>query len=188
MLTLFSTFRRRCAWGAAVCAAGLGFALFSQHAWGLNPCPLCIFQRLALAATGVFFLLGALLGPVRRWAQGLWMAGAALGALLGVGIAGRHVWLQSLPPSEVPACGPGLSFLMDSFPLKDAVSFVLAGSGECAAVEGRFLGLSMPGWTLVLFAGLFVWALFTAWARPRGKAPVSEPVALEDALSPVVKD
>ena len=165
MFKTFSPFRRRCTVGALVAAAGLGFALFSQHVWGLNPCPLCIFQRIALAGVGAFFLLGALWAPVRFRLQALVAWGAGLCALLGAGIAGRHVWLQSLPPSEVPACGPGLSFLMDAFPLKEAVAFVLAGSGECAAVEGRFLGLSMPGWTLALFVGMALWAAFAPWVR-----------------------
>jgi disulfide bond formation protein DsbB len=164
--TLFGTFRRRAAWGAAVAAIGLGIALLSQHVWGLNPCPLCIFQRIALAAAGAVFLLAALWAPPRRFLQWVLSLGAAAAALIGAGIAGRHVWLQSLPPSEVPSCGPGLSFLMDAFPLKDAVAFVLSGSGECAAVEGAFLGLSMPGWTLVLFAGLVVWALALPTWKP----------------------
>ncbi len=173
MTRAFSTFRRRCAWGALACALGLAFALFSQYAWHLNPCPLCIFQRVALAGAGLFFLLGFAFGPTKRWAQALWMTGTGIFAAAGVGIAGRHVWLQSLPPSEVPSCGPGLEFLLEAFPLQQALAFVLRGSGECAAVEGRFLGLSMPGWTLVLFSGLVLWAvLAVAWPRRPSKALV----------------
>jgi len=164
--TLFGTFRRRAAWGAAVAAAGLGIALLSQHVWGLNPCPLCIFQRVALAAAGAVFLLAALWAPLRRSLQWVLAVGASAAALVGAGIAGRHVWLQSLPPSEVPSCGPGLSFLMESFPLKDAVAFVLSGSGECAAVEGAFLGVSMPGWTLGLFVVLGLWAVALPQWKP----------------------
>lgn len=138
------------------------FALWLQHYQHLEPCPLCIFQRVAVIVIGVVALLAFLHGPAsasgRRVYAGLTLA-AALG---GVAVAGRHVWLQHLPPEDVPACGPGLDYWMDTFPLQDVVMKVFKGSGECAKVDWTLLGLSLPGWTLLLFlgfAGVALWQL-----------------------------
>ena len=91
---------------------------------------------------------------------------AFVAAAAGAGVAGRHVWLQSLPASEVPLCtSMGLDYMVEAMgPLK-ALSSVLAGSGECAKVDWTFLGLSMPAWTLAWFVGLGLGALWAAWRR-----------------------
>ena len=80
--------------------------------------------------------------------------------VLGVVVAGRHVWLQNLPEDQVPECGPGLEYMLDAFPLGEALAMVFQGSGECAEVQWTFLGLSIPGWTLLIFIGF---TLFGAW-------------------------
>jgi disulfide bond formation protein DsbB len=133
--------------------AGIGVALFLQHYDHLEPCPLCIFQRVALMGVGISALVAALHNPAalgRRLYAGLTL----LAALAGVGVAGRHVWLQHLPPDEVPSCGPGLDYWMDTFPFQEVVQKVLHGSGECAKVDWVMLGLSLPEWTLAMFLGL----------------------------------
>lgn len=137
--------------GALICAGLLGFGYYLQFARGLEPCPLCILQRLAFMAFGLAFLVGALLGPTRLGAQLL----AGLGLLsagIGGGIAGRQVWLQSLPADQVPACGPGLDYMVENFPLLKALSMVLRGSGECAQNAWQFLSLGIAAWALVWFA------------------------------------
>jgi disulfide bond formation protein DsbB len=77
-------------------------------------------------------------------------------AAFGVGVAGWHVRLQNLPPDEVPSCGPGLEYMVENFPLKDALSMIFKGSGECAEVVWRLLGLSMPTWVVIGVSGLAV--------------------------------
>ena len=148
------------------CAAMMGFALFSQYVWGLEPCPLCIFQRMALIALGGVFLLAGLhaAGPIGRVVYALLVA---VTALAGIGVAGRHVWLQNLPKDQVPACGPGLDFMMDTFPLFEVLNMVLSGSGECAEVSWRFFGLTMPTWTLICFVVLGAWGVWLNWANRR---------------------
>ena len=112
----------------------------SQYGLGLEPCPLCIFQRVAVIACGVVFLLGALHNPGR--------VGAAIYALLvvlfagaGAAVAGWHVWLQSLPTDKVPACGMGLYYMMETMPFAEVLATVFKGSGECA---DRRLALPRP--------------------------------------------
>lgn len=146
---------------AAACAGLLGFGYYLQFAQGLEPCPLCVLQRLAFLAFGLIALLGALLGPGALGTRLLAGLGL-LAALAGAGVAGRQVWLQSLPADRVPACGPGLDYMVQNFPLSKTLAMVLRGSGECAENAWQFLGLGIAAWALVWFAllaGLSVYLL-----------------------------
>lgn len=151
--------------GFLACAGLIGFALFSQFQWGLEPCPLCIFQRVAFAALGVVFLLGALHGPSGRAGRAAWGVLALVAAVAGLVVAGNHVRLQMLPPDQVPACGPGLDYMMEMLPVTGVIQKVMTGSGECADVDWSFLGLSMPAWSLVWFVLLGAWAAWAAFRR-----------------------
>ena len=144
------------------CAALLGFALYIQYVDFLDPCPLCILQRVIFLWIGVVALLAVLHNP-RRTGQRVYAWLVGLGAVAGASIAGRHTWLQNLPPGEVPECGPGLNYMLDNFPLSEVLSTVLYGSGSCAEVEWEFLGLSMPMWTLVWYVGLGIMTLWLVY-------------------------
>ena len=144
--------------GLLICAGAMAAALWLQYAVGLEPCPLCTFQRLAMIGAGAFFLLGFLHNPGAT-GQRVWSGLAGLSALAGAGVALRHMWLQSLPPDEVPACGPGLDYIMDVFPLFDALRMVFSGSGECAEIDWTFLGLTIPQQALLVFGALLALAL-----------------------------
>ena len=146
------------------CVGGLAFALYLQHYKGYEPCPMCIFQRVAMAFAGVFFLLGALHGP-RGWGRKVYAGLALLGSLGGAGIAARHVWLQNLPADQVPACGPTLDYLLQEMglPVLEVVQMILKGDGNCAKIDAQWLGLSLPAWTLVAFLGFALWALLTVF-------------------------
>ncbi len=157
------SFRSQFLLGFLLCAGLIGFALFSQFQWGLLPCPLCIFQRIAFAGIAVVFLIGGLHAPKGVWGRRAYGLLALIPAGIGTGIAGRHVWLTTLPPSKVPECGPPLQFMMDTNPLTDVIRKVLTGSGECAKVDWSFLGLSMPAWSLVWFVLLAGWASYAAF-------------------------
>lgn len=148
--------------GALACAALLGYGLWLQHVDGLEPCPLCVFQRVAFIALGLVFAVAALHGP-RRAGAAVYAVLGAMAAATGAGIAGRHVWLQGLPADQVPACGPGLQYMLEQFPFTRMVEKVLSGSGECASVEWSFLGLTIPGWALVWFVLLGCWIVALAF-------------------------
>ncbi len=150
---------------ALVCAALMGFALYAQYILELEPCPLCILQRVAMISAGLIFLLAFLHGPGKVGAR-VYGVLAGVAAAIGAAIAGRHQWLQGLPPGEVPACGPGLEYMLDVFPLTEALRRTFTGSGECAEVVWRFLGLSMPGWVLVWFVFLGIAALVVNLPSP----------------------
>jgi disulfide bond formation protein DsbB len=134
--------------GFLACAGMMAYALYAEHVLMLMPCPLCVFQRMAVIALGIVFLVAAIHDPAaqgrRVYAVLVLAAGGA-----GIGVAGRHVWLQNLPADEVPSCGPGFDYIMDSFPLSDALKMIFTGSGECATTDWQFLGLSMPAWVVI---------------------------------------
>ena len=145
---------------AVVCFGAVVYAvLWLQGQLGLAPCPLCVLARVAFLAAGAVFAVAALHGPAAL-GQRIYAALALVPLLAGIGIAGRHVWLQHLPADRVPACGPDLGYILDNFPLAQALELVLRGSGSCAERQWSFLGLSIPEWTLVLFVGL---SLLTLW-------------------------
>jgi protein dithiol:quinone oxidoreductase len=163
------SFRAQCLLGFAVCAALLAYAFYMQLQGGLVPCPLCIFQRIAFIATGAVFLIAGLHAPRSTAGQRAYGLLSLVAAGVGVGIAGRHVWLQHLPPDQVPSCGPGLDYLRELMPLTSVVRKVLTGSGECARVDWTLLGLSMAEWGLVWFLLLAAWAAYLTIRRRRSE-------------------
>lgn len=158
------SFRTQFLAGVAVCAGLLGYALYAQYRLFLDPCPLCIFQRVVFIAMGVVFLVGGLHAP-RALGRKIYGLVVFFVAMIGVGISGRHIWLQNLPADQVPACGPGLDYMLDAFPLNKTLSMVFTGSGECANVDWHFLGLTMPTWTLICFVLLGLGALWAGFCR-----------------------
>jgi disulfide bond formation protein DsbB len=146
--------------GAAACVALLGYAYFSQHHFGIEPCPLCIFQRVTVAALGAIFLIAAI-HHARSWGRYVYATLTGAAALATIGLATRHLYIQSLPPGSVPSCGAPLEVMLQYSPLADVVRKVLKGGGECSDINWTFLGLSMPGWVLIcaLLLGIAgVWA------------------------------
>jgi disulfide bond formation protein DsbB len=139
---------------------------YFQQTLGLAPCPLCMFQRGALVGVGAFCLLGIIFRPKKIGSKVL-AFGVTLSSIFGLAVAGRQVWLQHLPADQVPECGPDLQFMLDVFPLQDVITKVLAGSGECAEVQWRFLTFSMPEWMLVVFAVMVVIGLRLLFSRER---------------------
>jgi len=137
------------------------YVLYTQYVLGLEPCPLCILQRVAVIALGVSFLLLALRPPQRKQSKFLTSILLVMISSAGAGIAARHVWLQNLPPDKVPGCGPGLDFMMANFPLSDVLEMVFSGSGECAEISWSFAFLSMPAWALIW---LIVLGSFGIWS------------------------
>ncbi|WP_291821430.1 disulfide bond formation protein B [Marinobacter sp.] len=134
-----------------VCAALLGAAFYMEYVMGLEPCPLCWLQRYAFMGTGVVALLGALHGPGRLGVR-IYGFFLLLTAGAGLGIAGRQLWLQNLPADQVPACGPSVEYMLEVLPWTEVLLTALRGTGDCAEVVWRFLGLSIPGWTAVFFS------------------------------------
>lgn len=136
---------------------------YMQFVMKLIPCPLCITQRFFIIGVGIT-ALAAFFHQPQKLGRRLYASLGAVLAIIGGGFSSRQVWLQSLPPDQVPACGPDLSYLIENFPLKEAFMVLVRGDGNCAEVTWTFLGLSIAGWTLVAFSGLLFINLWQ-WVR-----------------------
>ena len=153
---------------AAICAALLGYGYYLQYFDRQDPCPLCLVQRGFYYGVLLVFAVAALHFPART-GRAIYCGLAAFLALGGLAIAARQVWLQHLPANQVPACGPDLFFMMENFPLSRTLEKLFMGSGQCAEVTWRFLGLSIAEWSLAWFAALALYALWLGVRRGTGK-------------------
>ena len=172
-MNLSSLYARRLMWlGALLSIVGLmSYAIYAERVLYLDPCPLCITQRLFYVLIGVFALIGLLFIHRRRVQQSAAVM-MALSAVGGITTAGRQVWLQHLPPEKVPECGPGLSYWMENEPWLRTLSLLFKGDGNCAEVNWTFLGFSMGEWSLAWFAALLLLALVLLFTRRAEQQPV----------------
>ena len=146
----------------AVCLGLLGFGLYLEHVRNLEPCPLCVFQRVAFVAVMLISVVAAIHNP-RNFMRPVYPALLVIAGLIGAGIAARQIWLQHLPPELAPECGPGLEYMLEVFPFMEALQMILSGSGECAEVQWTFLGFSIPEWSLAWFVIIVIAALVAAF-------------------------
>ncbi len=156
--------RRVLALVSAVCVGMLAFGLYLQHSVGLEPCPMCIVQRYALILVAVFAGLACLRGQ-KGWIIG-WTALALLASGFGAFTAARQSWLQWYPP-EFAMCGRDFYGMIENYPMRRAIPMIFKGSGDCAAVDWRFLGGSIANWSFVGFAAFCVVLLALLMARTR---------------------
>lgn len=154
--------------GLLACVSLLAYAYYAQSVMHLEPCPLCIFQRIGVFVLGVMFLIAALHDP-EAFGRRVYAVLLTLAALATIGVAARHLYIQSLPPDAVPACGASLDFMLKVFSLSEVLVKVLTGDGECAKINWRFLGLAMPAWVLISALVLGAWGL---WVNLRRQPPV----------------
>src|SRR5690606_18041319 len=144
------------------CVGLMLIAAYMEHVMGLEPCPLCITQRAFVILVGLIALIAFLHNPARIGQRVYGILGI-LAAVIGGSFSSRQLWLQSLPEDQVPACGPGLSYMFDVYPFLEALEVLLRGDGNCAKVDWSLFGISIAGWTLVAFIGLAAINLFQTW-------------------------
>jgi protein dithiol:quinone oxidoreductase len=144
--------------GALGCAGMLAYALFVQYGLKLEPCPLCILQRVAVLTTGLLFAVAWLHNPGDRGAR-IYGVLIDLAAIAGIFVAARHMWIIAQPPGTVAECGASLDYMMDVLPFHEVLAKVLTGSGECAKIDWMFLGLNMPTWVLISLVVIGTWGL-----------------------------
>jgi len=149
-----------------ICAGLMSFGLYLQYYQGLEPCVLCMVQRLFFTLLGLTALIAFLHNPGRTGIR-VYAFLTALFSACGAGIAARQIWLQHLPPDKVPECGPDLFFMLESYPLTEALMTALQGTGDCAEVVWTFLGFSIPEWAIVIFVGIFLASVFMILKRQR---------------------
>ena len=146
------------------CVALMGGALYLEHVVGLNPCPMCIVQRIFVILFGLVCLVAAIHGPARTGRRIYAFLGLLM-AIGGAGTAARQVWLQSVPPEQLDACLPSLEFMMQALPLQEIVRLVFHGTADCAEVTWTLFGFSLPEWSLLAFIGMALFSLFQLLRR-----------------------
>ena len=137
----------------------VGLALVIQTKYHLEPCPLCISQRMVFMGLGLIFLVAAIQKPALLGRK-IYAALLVLSALGGVGVAIRHWYLQAHRDTMIADCGVGFDYMFDNFPLQKALTLVFRGTGDCAAIDWTFLELSLPQLALISFVGFAAYALF----------------------------
>jgi disulfide bond formation protein DsbB len=147
--------------GALFASGLMGFGLYLQYIQHQDPCPLCMVQRVIFIAILVLFAIAAVHGA-KRVGERVYAVLISLLALSGVAVAARHIWIQHLPPELVPACGPGLDYMLETMPMANVLKELMHGSGECAAQGWTFLTLGIPEWSLLCYLGLAGWAILIA--------------------------
>ncbi|CAM3475424.1 disulfide bond formation protein B [Parendozoicomonas haliclonae] len=140
-------------------------AMFFEHIMELEPCPLCMSQRIAVLALGLVGLIGWIHNPTGKGKR-VYGGFILLFALMGAALAIRQLYIQHLPPDAVPACLPSLEYLVEVMPIVELMSVMLSGTGDCAEVQWVFLGLSIPGWTLVCFIGYALLGILELVRKP----------------------
>ena len=145
-----------------LCCIVFAIVMYLELVYGIEPCPMCIFQRIVLIILAIFFLVATIHAPKGRGIR-IYSFVFFIISLLGLAIALRQIWLQSLPAGEAPMCGPGIGYMFENMPLKDFLLAVFKGTGDCAVVHWRFLSLSLAGWAVVFFSILgfiHLWHVF----------------------------
>ncbi|WP_421848704.1 disulfide bond formation protein B [Marinomonas sp.] len=153
-MSLFLSARRFHGLVAFVAFALLAVAFYMEYQMGLEPCPLCMLQRIVFFCVGVVSLVSALTSSEKARKVFSWMV--VVLSFAGAALAIRHLYLQSLPMDELPACLPGLSYMFEVFPWQEIMQAMVMGTGECGDVVWTLFGISIPGWTLVAFIGMAI--------------------------------
>lgn len=151
------------------CSALVLIAIYVEPFKSLDPCPMCMMQRALFVVIAGVALVAALHNP-GGWSKKLYAALTGLTALAGAGVAIRQLWLQSLPEDRVPACGPGLDFMLEVFPLLEVLEMALRGTGDCAKVQWSLFGITIPGWSLAAFAGIALLSAYLLFSKRDTKA------------------
>jgi protein dithiol:quinone oxidoreductase len=150
--------------GFLACFGIVALALAIQVHYQLEPCPLCISQRMIFMGLGLVFLLHAFVAP-RSWLSGALLVIEVLTALGGVGVAIRHWWLQVHKDEIIADCGVGFDYMFENFPLKKALTLVFRGTGDCAAIDWTLLSLTLPQLGLISFVAFGSYAVFLFCVR-----------------------
>jgi disulfide bond formation protein DsbB len=159
-------FRAQFLTGFLACAALLAYAIFEQFEMGVQPCPKCILQRVAFIAMGLVFVIGGLHAPRAAVGRRIYAVLVALAAAAGAVVAIRHLIVQLTPHDDgLAGCGPGLNYLLDAFPVAEAIKKAFMATGDCGEISWTFLGITMPGWALLWFVALGGGALWAGFRR-----------------------
>lgn len=149
---------------AFACALLMGYAFFAQYVLHYEPCMLCMVQRVFVVAVGLVALIAAMHGAGRIESR-VYGFLSALMAVGGAYIAGRHVYLQQLPPEQLEGCAPSFEYALDNYGALQFLKSIFIRDQDCGAIDWTFLGQSMPVWVFLCFVVLFFASLWAGFRR-----------------------
>ncbi len=135
----------------------ISFALYFEYAKGLQPCPLCLMQRLC-AFLLVLCCLVSLCFRIKH--VRILTVFQTLFSGLGLYFSIRQLWLQSLPPDQSSICMPGIHAMLRYFPMNTVMKALFWGTSECSEVTWHWLGLTMPGWSALYFLVILLMCMY----------------------------
>lgn len=144
-----------------VCVFLLAGAAYMQLVLGLQPCPLCIIQRVIILIMGLLFLVGVIYVP-QAMGRKIFGCLTLLLSAAGIAVSARHVWLIHRPAKGITSCGADISVYINNLPITQTIKLLFQGTGDCANETWQFLGLNLPEWMLVFlvfFAVIGVWEM-----------------------------
>jgi len=158
------TLRKISVVGFLICASAIIGAHYLEYQYMLSPCPMCMLQRCVFWVLGITFLFGAIF-KLKSFLRYIYSISIILFSSLGFAIAARQVWLQYYAPPQQMSCSASLQRLIDLYPVLDALKMALSGSAECAAIDFSFLGISIAGWSLILFGSFITVGLYIVYLQ-----------------------
>lgn len=156
---LFNNFRALSSIVVLISIILLAAAYYFEYAEGLEPCPMCIMQRIVVFVLGWVALIAAIHNPDKSFGRRVYASVAGLFSLLGVALAARQSWIQIYPPEDIPTCGAPLEYMLELMPFMEVLSAVLTGTASCTEISWEFLGLTMPNWMILAFIGYLIYSI-----------------------------
>ena len=155
----FLTFKKINLFGSLLSFLLVMLALIIQTQFNLEPCPLCVSQRIVFIVIGFLFLLFSFLNPTKI-IQFIHFVSLIVANIFGMVFAIRHIMIQSkwiIVPAE---CGIDLGYMFDNFPLTEAFILLFKGTGDCSEIDWLFLGLTLPQLALISYIMFSILTLY----------------------------
>ena len=155
----FLTFKRINLLGSFLAFALVGLAVAIQTQFNLEPCPLCVSQRIVFIVIGFLFLIFSFLKP-NRLIKFIYISSLLITNIIGIIFAIRHIMIQNkwiIVPAE---CGIDLNYMFENFPLTEAFSLLFKGTGDCSEIDWLFLGFTLPQLALIAYIMFGIMTLY----------------------------
>ena len=152
------TFKRSNIYAALLSFLMIVAALWIQLTYQLEPCPLCITQRIIFIVLGLLFVFFVWL-PLNFFVRIIYLIAIGITSIVGLIFSARHVLIQQKYITVPAECGIDLDYMFENFPLMEAFNLLFQGTGDCSKVDWTFYGLSLPMMAFLGYLFFLIYAL-----------------------------
>ena len=146
----FLSFKKINLFGSLLAFILVGLAVAIQAQFNLEPCPLCVTQRIVFIVIGCLFLLFSFFSP-NQFIRFTHLTSLLITNIVGIVFASKHILIQSKWITVPAECGIDLDYMFENFPLTEAFSLLFKGTGDCSEIDWLFLGLTLPQLALIAY-------------------------------------